>query len=100
MTRESRVHAESAGCTRDGRSNVAGLHNGRVPNFTVVLRGYDRAEVDAFVRRVNAAVESDNHEVRAGASQQLRQCTFSVRLRGYDRLQVDDYLHPVAATLA
>jgi DivIVA domain-containing protein len=69
-------------------------------SFAVVLRGYDRTEVDLMVRRVNEALASDDLAVRASVSKELRECAFPVRLRGYDRIQVDEYLRHAASRLA
>src|SRR4051794_40452384 len=77
-------------------------HTGQMPfevNFLVVLRGYDRAKVDAVVRRVDDALESDSPEVRASARDLLRDCAFPVNLRGYDRAQVDEYLRQATSRL-
>jgi DivIVA domain-containing protein len=81
----------------------AGLHTGRVPidaDFTVVLRGYDIAEVDAVVQRAHEALASDSPAMRISAREELRQIAFRVRFRGYDRMQVDEYLRRAAALLA
>src|SRR5688572_13576529 len=40
------------------------------PDFTVVLRGYDRAQVDDFVGRLNAAL-AQSEAARAEAEQRL-----------------------------
>ncbi len=74
---------------------MALLHNGRVPidtNFIIVLRGYDPAEVDAAVRRVQQALMSVSPEVRASVRDELRRSVFRVRIRGYDRGEVDEYV--------
>ena len=82
---------------------VTGVHTGRMTidmDFTVALRGYDPAEVDAVVRRVHEALASDDPAVRASARAELAHTTFRVRLRGYDRRQVDEYLHRMQTQLA
>ncbi|GAA1821826.1 hypothetical protein GCM10009682_47610 [Luedemannella flava] len=61
---------------------------GRV-EFTVVLRGYDRAQVDAVVEQV--------HRDPASAAKIVADTTFTVVWGGYDRPQVEDYLHRTAA---
>jgi len=71
----------------------------REVEFEVVLRGYDRAEVDAVVQRVEEALNSDSAEVRASVRQELRGLSFSVRLRGYDRPQVDSYIREASSQL-
>jgi DivIVA domain-containing protein len=68
-------------------------------DFTVVLRGYDRAEVDSLVERVHDATASDSPTTRASAREELRRSVLRVRLRGYDRAQVDDYLRLMAEQL-
>jgi DivIVA domain-containing protein len=60
--------------------------------FTVVLRGYDTAEVDAMLERIRAARVSLDGADRSALRQELTSRTFLVRLRGYDRAQVDEYL--------
>jgi DivIVA domain-containing protein len=61
-------------------------------DFTVVVRGYDRREVDAVVSRVDAAQGSSDPALRASVRAELSRVHFPVRLRGYDRMQVDDYV--------
>jgi DivIVA domain-containing protein len=91
-------------CGRGGALLACGRrHTGCVPievSFLVVLRGYDRAEVDAVVRRVNDALESGDPRLRATVREELRNYTLSIRLRGYDRFQVDEYLRQAASRLA
>jgi DivIVA domain-containing protein len=60
----------------------------RLPEFTIVLRGYDRAEVDAYVGRLHAA--------RTAGEPDPAPVGFAVVLRGYDRKQVDQWLQAVA----
>jgi len=50
------------------------------PNFTVVLRGYDREEVDALLARLAAGEQVSPAE--------LDPRRFTTVLRGYDRAQV------------
>ncbi len=42
------------------------------PDFTVVLRGYDRPQVDDFVQRLNAAL-AQSEAARAEAEQRLNE---------------------------
>ncbi|MEV4626125.1 DivIVA domain-containing protein [Micromonospora sp. NPDC049523] len=70
------------------------------PLFVRAMRGYDVGQVDAVVRRVRAALESDSEVQRALARDEIRQVSFSVGLRGYDRSQVNDYLARASALLA
>ena len=82
---------------------AAGLHTGWVTinmDFTVALRGYDSAAVDAVVQRAHEALASNSPAVRAAARAELQRSTFRVRLRGYDRMQVDEYLRQLATRLA
>ena len=69
-------------------------------DFTIALRGYDPAEVDAVVRRAHEALASDDPAVRASARAELARAALRVRLRGYDRGQVDEYLRHLEARLA
>lgn len=68
-------------------------------DFTVVLRGYDIAAVDAVVQHAHDALASDSPAARASVREELRQVAFRVRFRGYDRMQVDEYLRRMAAHL-
>jgi DivIVA domain-containing protein len=70
------------------------------PGFVVVLRGYDRAQVDAAVRLADDALASGDRVRCAEAAAELGGAAFNVRLRGYDRDQVDDYLQRMLGALA
>ena len=63
--------------------------------FTVVIRGYDRGQVDAaFAKAETFAAAGDT----AAAKQVLTGVDFTVVLRGYDRGQVDAHIkHFLAA---
>lgn len=67
--------------------------------FDIVIRGYDRAEVDQVVQRLEEALNCDSAEVRASLRQELRHLSFTVRLRGYDRRQVDSYIREASSQL-
>jgi DivIVA domain-containing protein len=87
------------------RSLVAGArHTERMdiwrPDFTVVVRGYDRAEVDAVLDQIKAAMTSDDPARKATLRQRLEEMHFTIRLRGYDRAQVDDWMGRSKAFLA
>ena len=69
-------------------------------DFTVVLRGYDRAAVDSFKQRVQEALTSESQILRGTVREELRQVTFRVVLRGYDRGEVDDYLAAASGKLS
>jgi DivIVA domain-containing protein len=60
--------------------------------FTIVLRGYDRAEVDATLQRIRQAQASIDPALRASVRTELNNVAFRIRMRGYDRFEVDDYL--------
>lgn len=65
------------------------------PDFTVVLRGYDRDAVDAFNARIQARLNKRPEE--AGLSPaDIRAATFPVAWRGFDRAQVDHFLDAMA----
>jgi DivIVA domain-containing protein len=68
--------------------------------FTVVLRGYDIAAVDALLARIEKAVPSTDHTFRASVRAELNHPALRVRLRGYDRIEVDDYLRRAIDWLA
>jgi DivIVA domain-containing protein len=70
------------------------------PDFVIVLRGYDRAQVDAAVSLAHDALVSGDPARCAEAAAALGGITFDLRLRGYDRNQVDDYLQRMGAALA
>jgi DivIVA domain-containing protein len=70
------------------------------PEFTVVLRGYDRAEVDFLIDRVDGALAAGNPTFRVMVARELRTARLPVAVRGYDRAQVDDFLTRTAAMLA
>ena len=57
------------------------------PSFDIVLRGYDRAQVDQFVALLRAA-DGDTSALPDGH----RPPSFDIVLRGYDRAQVDQWI--------
>lgn len=60
------------------------------PDFTVVLRGYDRHQVHALLGKATAALaDGADSASRASARRALRKADFTVVLRGYDRTEVD-----------
>lgn len=67
--------------------------------FTIVLRGYDVAQVDALARQATEAVASNDPTVRASARNALRQANPGIRLRGYARVEVDEYLRQMRLKL-
>lgn len=68
-------------------------------DFTVVLRGYDRAQVDALLRQVNEALASEDLARREAAADAVRDATFEVTWRGYHRQQVDHFIRRLPALL-
>jgi DivIVA domain-containing protein len=68
--------------------------------FTVVVRGYDRADVDELIQQANRALGSVDPAVRSAVEHRLRQPELRTRLRGYDRSQVDAQLAILADQLA
>jgi DivIVA domain-containing protein len=69
-------------------------------HFDVVLRGYDRVQVDEVVQLVGAALRDATPPTREQARAAVGAARFSVVLRGYDRTQVDAYLAGAARQLA
>jgi DivIVA domain-containing protein len=70
------------------------------PSFTVVLRGYDRRQVDALLRQATDALASSDARLRETTRQALAKPALRVQLRGYDREQVHLYLRQAAQELA
>jgi DivIVA domain-containing protein len=66
-------------------------------DFAVVLRGYDREQVDRLLARADTALASSDQALRATTGTLLQDPDLVVVLRGYDREQVDgavrDRLH-------
>ncbi|MGO9559784.1 MAG: DivIVA domain-containing protein [Acidimicrobiales bacterium] len=72
----------------------------REVRFKSSLRGYDTAEVDAYLERVAVALD----EGRAGrvgevSGHSITQVEFNASFRGYNVDQVDAYLSDLAAAL-
>jgi DivIVA domain-containing protein len=68
--------------------------------FSIVLRGYDRAEVDGLIKQGNLALMSSDPSERSAVERTLRQPELTTRMRGYDRSQVDRQLAILADQLA
>jgi DivIVA domain-containing protein len=68
--------------------------------FTIVLRGYDIAEVEETMQRVRAALATTDPAKRAAVRREVDGRAFTVRLRGYDRNQVDEYFRRALDRLA
>lgn len=64
--------------------------------FPVVLRGYDRTQVDALMRRVDTALKSDEPGLTAD---EVRGIRFTVVMRGYDQRAVDNALYEAMRAL-
>lgn len=59
-------------------------------DFTVVLRGYDRDQVDRLLAQADAALSSLDEALRASTRELLQRPQLVVVLRGYARDEVDD----------
>ncbi|MEV2274673.1 hypothetical protein AB0I72_03720 [Nocardiopsis sp. NPDC049922] len=84
------------------------------PFFDVLLRGYDRAQVDALVSRAYATLLDGTLPTRTFAldpllrldgadpitARELRAARIDVVLRGYDRAQVEGLLNSLEGHLA
>jgi RNAse (barnase) inhibitor barstar len=68
-----------------------------VTEFSVVLRGYDRDQVDRLIERAQAAMADP--ALRAAVRAEIAAHGMSVVVRGYDRQQVEDTLARYAAHL-
>lgn len=60
-----------------------------MPRFRLALRGYDRAQVDAFLDRVEKALNGGPPL----PLDEIRQTRFTGVFRGYARVPVDELLH-------
>jgi DivIVA domain-containing protein len=60
-----------------------------MPQFDVLLRGYDQAEVDALVARIERTLGQAPQADRAVTAERVRQAHFTVVMRGYDPDAVD-----------
>ena len=69
-------------------------------HFTVVLRGYDPAEVDELIGQANLALAWTDRAARSALERKLRQPELRTRMRGYDRSQVHARLAILADQLA
>jgi len=70
-----------------------------MPEFTTVLRGYEKRQVDEILTRALDALEGDSADQRASARESLRAAQFEIALRGYDRTQVDGAVQGVLRQL-
>ncbi len=68
--------------------------------FDVVLRGYDRGEVDALVAQVGEALrEGADPALRERVRRELSTVSLRIALRGYDRSQVEILVQHALARL-
>ncbi|RKN48266.1 DivIVA domain-containing protein [Micromonospora endolithica] len=67
--------------------------------FPVMLRGYDRREVDSIFTPAIAALAATDPRVRAEAAAALRRANPTVALRGYGRAQVDSAITRIVGQL-
>ena len=67
--------------------------------FSIVLRGYDMATVDALVQRAYIALASTDPARRVATRAALLDPTVPIALRGYDRFEVDEHLRQLASRL-
>ena len=67
--------------------------------FTVLIRGYARREVEAFVEYVEATRGSRDPDQRAALRAKVHNVAFRARFCGYDPREVDAYLDRVEASL-
>jgi DivIVA domain-containing protein len=69
------------------------------PRFMVMMRGYDRAEVDQLLGRAEQAAASSDAALRAAVCHELQTTRFRDRLRGYSRVQVDQKVQQLVGEL-
>ncbi len=86
------------------RDLSAGQHTstgrGGSAQFMVMMRGYDRAEVDQLLGRAELAAASSDADVRAAACHELQTARFRDCLRGYSRVQVNEKVEQLARELS
>lgn len=68
-------------------------------DFIVCLRGYDRAEVEALFKQVDALLAADNDDALSRARALLESAKFNTAIRGYDRRGVDEAIAESLAAL-
>ncbi|WP_206664093.1 hypothetical protein [Thermomonospora catenispora] len=71
-----------------------------MPEFSVVLRGYDRHQVDEMVARIEAALAGAPLQGPPVTAEQLADPPFDVVVRGYDRFEVDEAMRRYRRKLA
>ena len=67
--------------------------------FLIVLRGYDRPQVDQLLEQARTALAAGSAGRRAEAKQALETAALPIRLRGYDRRGVDEAFTALIAQL-
>jgi DivIVA domain-containing protein len=63
-----------------------------MPQFDVLLRGYDQDEVDALVARIEGTLGQAPPADRPVTAERVRQVNFTMVMRGYDPDAVDHAL--------
>ncbi|WP_119731070.1 hypothetical protein [Thermomonospora amylolytica] len=71
-----------------------------MPEFTVVLRGYDRHQVEEMVARIEATLAGAPLQGAPISARHLGWTSFDVVLRGYDRFEVDGAMRRYRRELA
>ena len=68
--------------------------------FRLVMRGYDRGQVDQLIGTAQEALASDDAPLRAAARRALETPALTVTLRGYDRAAVEEAIEKLRAALS
>ena len=68
--------------------------------FPVVLRGYNRAQVDEVLDRISGVPRAGSPQAEPVTADEIRASRFDVATRGYDRRAVDEALHEHIRRLA
>jgi len=68
--------------------------------FSVMMRGYDRTEVDQLLARAEQATASRDIDLRATVRHELQTARLPDRLRGYSRVQVDEKIEQLTRDLS
>jgi DivIVA domain-containing protein len=63
-----------------------------MPDFGIMLRGYDQREVDELLGRIEATLDRPSGSGGEVTADGVRRTSFTVVMRGYDPAAVDDVM--------
>ncbi|WP_052745431.1 DivIVA domain-containing protein [Allosalinactinospora lopnorensis] len=67
--------------------------------FAVILRGYNRKQVDVLLDRISISLAEGSETLGGITADEARAHSFDIALRGYDRRQVEEHLETLIADL-